>query len=124
MSNCHCGSNQPYASCCGIYISGLAYPPTPEALMRSRYTAYTLANIDYIVNTMTGPAALGFDPIAAKKWAKSLRWVRLEVLSSSTQGDKGEVSFKAYFTVKNKPQVMMERSAFERINGRWLYVTS
>jgi SEC-C motif-containing protein len=96
--------------------------PTPEALMRSRYTAYTQANIDYIVRTMCGPSAVDFDPIAVKKWTKSLRWVRLDVLSASTEGDKGEVSFKAFYTKKNKPYVLTEISLFEKIEGEWMYV--
>lgn len=118
---CPCGSQKDYASCCGVFISGLAFAPTPEALMRSRYTAYSQANIDYIAQTMTGPAAVGFDPVDSRKWAKSIKWVRLEVLESSMKGDKGEVSFKAYFTKKNKPHVLAEHSLFERIDGKWYY---
>ena len=38
---CPCGGAS-YASCCGPYIAGDALPPTAEALMRSRYTAFTL----------------------------------------------------------------------------------
>ena len=31
-----------FATCCGPYLAGAAIPQTAEALMRSRYTAYTL----------------------------------------------------------------------------------
>lgn len=121
-NDCPCGSRESYARCCGRYISGLMQAPTPEALMRSRYTAYTLANIAYIAHTMKGPAALGFDPKSAKSWAETVRWNKLEVLNAHTEGDKGEVTFKAYFTHQKKPQIMLERSVFERIDGRWFYV--
>jgi SEC-C motif-containing protein len=119
---CPCGSSKDFISCCGTFISGFANPPSPEALMRSRYTAYSLANINYIVRTMAGPAAEGFDPIQAKKWAESVRWEKLEVLNSSMNGDKGEVSFKAYFSSNGKVEILVEHSLFECINGRWLYV--
>jgi SEC-C motif-containing protein len=91
--------------------------------MRSRYTAYSQGNIDYIVHTMTGPAAEGFDPEETRKWAKSVRWVKLEVISASMNGDEGEVSFKAYYAKKNKPYVLAEKSQFKQIKGEWKYVT-
>src|SRR5438552_688094 len=101
MTHCPCCSKKSYESCCGPYLSGIAQAPTPEALMRSRYTAYSKANIDYIAHTMQGRAAEGFNPEEAKKWAKSIRWIRLEVLSASMDGDRGEVEFKAYYTKKH-----------------------
>ncbi len=38
---CPCGSNKPYTDCCARYVEGNKHAPTAEALMRSRYTAYT-----------------------------------------------------------------------------------
>lgn len=90
--------------------------------MRSRYTAYSQANIDYIAHTMAGPAAEGFDREEAKKSAKSVRWVKLEVLSSSMNGDEGVVSFKAYYSKKNKPYILAEKSLFRRVHGEWKYM--
>ncbi|MGE0616813.1 MAG: YchJ family metal-binding protein, partial [Bacteriovoracia bacterium] len=46
--NCPCGTQSNYADCCERYISGKQYAPTPEALMRSRYTAYTKAEMGYL----------------------------------------------------------------------------
>lgn len=89
--------------------------------MRSRYTAYTLANIAYIAHTMTGPAAIGFNPSEAEQWAKSVRWKKLEVLSSAAHDNKGEVNFRAHFSQKGHPQVLAEHSLFEKINGLWKY---
>lgn len=121
IQSCPCGTGQSYGACCGLYISGMAAAPTPEALMRSRYTAYTLGNTDYIARTMAGPAAIGFNPTEAKHWAQSIRWVKLEVLSSSMAGDKGEVSFKAHYEQNNRPEILTEHSLFEKINGLWMY---
>jgi len=54
MKNCPCGSGRQYSECCGVYISGKAKAPTAEALMRSRYTAYALHDIDYALKTLNG----------------------------------------------------------------------
>lgn len=121
IKTCPCGSEQSYGACCGKYLSGLSSAPTPEALMRSRYTAYSLGNTDYIARTMAGPASVGFNAIEAKRWAESIRWVKLEVLSSSTEGNKGEVSFRAHYKHKNRPHILAEHSLFEKINGLWMY---
>lgn len=118
---CPCGSNQSYGACCGLFISGMAAAPTPEALMRSRYAAYSIANIDYIARTMAGPAAVGFDAAEAKRWAQAIQWVKLEVIASSMEGDKGEVKFKAHYMHNNRSQILAEHSLFEKINGVWMY---
>ena len=50
-----------YAGCCGRYIDLGGIAPTAEALMRSRYTAYTLGREDYLLATWyhgTRPASL------------------------------------------------------------------
>lgn len=51
MTPCPCVSGKEFDSCCGIYLSGLASAPTAEALMRSRYTAYTKNRYDYLLDT-------------------------------------------------------------------------
>ncbi len=48
MKPCPCGSKVDYLGCCGQYIDYSTHPKTPEALMRSRFTAYSLADIAYI----------------------------------------------------------------------------
>ncbi len=50
-AKCGCGSGKPYESCCGRYHSGAEPAPTPEALLRSRFTAYRMQLIDYLVAT-------------------------------------------------------------------------
>ena len=46
-STCPCGGPS-LATCCGPYLAGEAIAPTAEALMRSRYTAYTQRNEPYL----------------------------------------------------------------------------
>lgn len=122
MQTCPCGSKNNYADCCGIFIENRQSPQTPEQLMRSRYTAYTQANIDYILRTMKSPAADGFNPEDARKWAQHVKWLQLNVVKSSSAGNMGEVEFIAYFTLNNKKHALHELSKFQFENGSWYYV--
>lgn len=122
-SACPCGSAKLYYTCCGAYIGGLRVPETPEALMRSRYTAYTEANIAYIIQTMKSPAADGFDPSEAIAWAKSVKWLGLTVIKASQQATKGYVEFIARFEDQGAAQTLHELSEFHLIDGTWFYVS-
>jgi len=41
-SKCPCGSGKMYESCCFRYHAGAESAPTPEALLRARFTAYRM----------------------------------------------------------------------------------
>lgn len=123
MQTCPCGSNKSLAACCGIFISGKGLPATPEELMRSRYSAYTQSNIDYIENTMRAPANINFDRDEAREWAEAVTWLKLEVIKSEIQGDNGFVEFRAHFSLDNKNHVLHELSEFHRVKGKWFYVS-
>src|SRR3990167_4979260 len=121
MENCPCGSLKNYATCCEIFITGKKPAPTPEALMRSRYTAYTKANIDYIKRTMQGPALKGFDELHAKQWASEVTWLGLRVKHSSEKNNRGWVEFFARYAMNHEGHEIHELSEFERINEQWYY---
>lgn len=116
---CPCGRQMPYEACCGRFIEDGQLPSTPEELMRSRYSAYTQAKIDYIERTMSGPAAAHFDPESARTWARSVKWLGLQVLKASPVTDNtGNVEFIASFSGGH----IHELSEFHRTDGRWSYV--
>ena len=48
---CLCGSTLTYGDCCQPFHSAKQIPATAEALMRSRYTAYTLRDGAYLQAT-------------------------------------------------------------------------
>ncbi len=120
---CPCGSGKDYQDCCELYISGIKVPTSPEALMRSRYSAYTIANIEYIARTMCDNAIAGFDKEEAVNWAKRVIWQKLEVLNSGLSSKaRGFVKFKAYFVENNQQYILHEKSEFRCFDGRWYYV--
>ena len=88
MSLCPCGSEKPYEQCCEVFIEKKQIPHTPEQLMRSRYTAYSLAKIDYIKNTMKGKILIGFDETEARSWSQSVTWVGLKVIQAYEETPK------------------------------------
>lgn len=119
---CPCNSNKDRDHCCLVFINNQAIPKTPEQLMRSRYTAYTQLNVDYIAATMKPPAANDFDKISTRSWARQVKWLKLEVIKSSAEGDKGYVEFIAYLKENGKACELHELSEFHFIDGRWYYV--
>lgn len=122
MQKCPCGLEKAYSECCGLYIDDLELPTTPEQLMRSRYTAYSKANIDYIERTMKAPALNGFNARETTDWAKDIIWLRLEVVKSAVTGQKGTVEFKVHFRQNNRLHMMHEISEFRLDDGIWYYI--
>ncbi len=125
-SPCPCGHDKKYENCCGPYIKGTASAPTAEALMRSRYTAYTLCELDYIKKTLATKSAKDFDAKSAKEWASQSEWKGLKILATEQgkETDKiGTVEFTATYTHNGKTFEHHEVSEFNRnAQGEWRFV--
>jgi SEC-C motif-containing protein len=124
--NCYCCSGRKFEDCCEPFISGARKPATAEELMRSRYSAYAVVEVDYILRT-THPSVRKFhDPQTIEQWAKTSRWQKLEIISTNegTLADKqGTVEFKAYYLdADNRPQIHHEKSNFRKELGKWFFV--
>jgi len=123
MQTCPCGSEKAFKECCQPLLNNLVEAATPEALMRSRYTAYHLKNIDYIARTMKGAATMHFNKQEVKNWAKHILWLHLEIINTEFENDyKGYVEFKATYVEGKKKYVLHEKSEFIYQNQRWYYV--
>ncbi len=121
---CPCGSGAPLEDCCKPLIDGTVPAPTAEALMRSRYTAYTLQDIDYLANTLGPDETRDFDRTATANWARNSNWLGLEILDTrggSTEDTQGTVEFRARYERNAGLHEHHEISRFEKIDGRWLY---
>ena len=117
---CPCGLGLPYGECCGVFHQGQAAAPTAEALMRSRYSAFSVGDEPYLLRTWhrsTRPTSLGLDP--------AQRWVRLEILATeggSAFHSEGSVEFRAHYREHGQEDVLHERSRFVRDGGAWVYL--
>ena len=105
----------PYAECCAPILEKGEPAPTAEALMRARYSAYALAKIDFLSDSLAPEARHDFDRKAVQHWATQSQWVGLDILSTDAgkPGDsEGYVEFVAHFTLEGKEQAHRERSKF------------
>jgi len=121
---CPCGSSQTFQSCCEPYLSGSAEPPTAEALMRSRYTAYVKTNIDYIRDTYDPKLRHEFDDVSARKWSKESKWLGLKILSTEAGRESdvnGKIEFIAKYSVDGSAQEYHEIAEFRK-DKKWYFV--
>lgn len=63
--DCPCGSGARLDECCGQYLAGTP-APSAERLMRSRYSAYVLGDIDYLRQTTLPAQQAGLDAEAMR----------------------------------------------------------
>lgn len=119
---CPCGSGHALSACCGRFHPGgplAGQAPTAELLMRSRYSAYVLDRLDYLLDTWhpsTRPAVLSANE-------PGLRWLGLTVRQHTVlDADHAEVAFVARSKLGGRAHRLEERSRFVREDGRWYYV--
>jgi SEC-C motif-containing protein len=87
--------------------------------MRSRYSAYVLGLIDYVVDTWH-PASR---PQHIEPKPPGTKWLGLEVKRHVVQDERhAEVEFVARSRLHGKAQRQHELSRFIREDGRWFYV--
>jgi SEC-C motif domain protein len=92
-------------------------PQTPDALMRSRFSAYALQSSRYLLDTWhpsTRPLTISFE--------SDVEWLTLKIKSATLDGDSGTVAFVAKFREAGTIRTLEETSHFVRENGAWLYV--
>lgn len=125
MAICVCKSGKSYENCCKIFHDG-ALPKTALELMRSRYSAYALQKPDYIMKT-THPCNPYFKQ-DQKAWRNEIlffcqntQFVDLTILEFIEGEEKSSVTFLAKLNRKGQDASFIEKSAFEKVNGRWLY---
>jgi len=118
--DCPCGSKLDYADCCGRFIDAGQIAQTAEALMRSRYTAYTKSDFNYLLTTWhssTRPESLDEK--------QSQQWIGLKILRTEAgQADdsNGVVEFIARYKVNGRAFRLHETSRFVKEDGCWFYV--
>ena len=93
--------------------------------MRSRYSAYVLRQVDYLVDTThpdrryPGLRKEFEDMIHQPQW----KFLTIGRTSQGQAGDKtGKVEFTAQYHLDGKLQDFHEHSRFKRFKGRWMYL--
>ncbi|TKG94266.1 Sec-C motif domain protein [Puteibacter caeruleilacunae] len=125
MKNCPCGSTKEFSQCCEPIITKDRDPETAEELMRSRYSAFTLANTDYLMFSHHRTTRNPRERKAIKAWAQSVQWMGLTIIDTvdgTASDNSGIVEFRALFMEDGKMQQIHERSRFSKEKGVWKYV--
>ena len=84
--------------------------------MRSRYSAFALAEVGYPLGTWQEefrPPELQLDP--------RIRWIGLDILGGDQHPQQATVEFEARLLASGEVSAMRERSEFVFQQGRWLY---
>lgn len=123
---CKCQSGKAFQQCCDRFLNQQQFAETTVELMRSRYSAFALGGYgEYLLSTwkLSELSNMTEELNAAKLSVCVTKWVNLDIIDESHQDDQGIVEFKAYYLdAKGVKSIHHERSVFERIQGRWLYV--
>ena len=126
MSLCRCESGKSYAECCQPCHEG---KPAASALglMRSRYSAYALGLVDYIVKTTHPEHPDAKRPVEVrrkeiKEFCQTTVFKGLQILEAKEVDSKGVVKFTVFLVMDGKDFFYTEKSTFEKVNGQWLYL--
>lgn len=121
---CPCNSKTPYTLCCGRYHKGKLNAPTAEALMRSRFSAYVVNDIQYIYRTWDKKTR---PPLKVLRQNNPQIFTQLQILNhtyGNPQDETGTVEFIASYKIDNSEDIHQhhENSYFLKQNKRWVYV--
>jgi len=115
---CLLNPEKKHSECCQKAHQNINAVSSAEELMRSRYSAFVLTNIESLQkshHSTTRPSKQEKKGIG--KWTKSVNWLKLEVLNST----KDTVEFKAFFMENGSVNTIHENSKFCKENGHWVY---
>lgn len=123
--HCPCGSGVESVECCVPIIAGEKAAPTAEALMRSRYSAYVLKELDYLRDSLAPEALKDYDEASAREWSEKAEWLGLEIHETWAGGDGDEagiVEFSAKYAMNGEELFHRERSEFKKVGDHWRYL--
>ncbi len=121
MTLCYCDTGRSLAQCCQPLLNNEQQAETAVALMRSRYSAYTLGNKDYLQRTWHSTTR----PVELDLSNNQQNWQRLiiiETTAGQADDENGEVEFVAIYKINGRAERLHERSRFGREHGQWRYI--
>lgn len=121
--NCPCGSRKIFKECCEPFHEGRSLPQSPEALMRSRFSAFFLKKADYLLATLHPENHAQNEKQLIEFSMQNTKWLSLRILKTKLKLPcDGWVEFVA-FSEGNPVEQLHENSHFKFQNGRWYYTT-
>ncbi|HID03192.1 MAG TPA: hypothetical protein EYP18_08305 [Desulfobacterales bacterium] len=118
---CPCGSDKQLKECCEPIIQGIKNAKTAEQLMRSRYTAFTLAANDYLLSSWAEETR----PETVQAEDGAIQWLNLQIEEcekGAAEDETGLVTFTASFLSSGHLCKLHEKSSFIKENDLWYYL--
>ena len=127
-ASCPCGSKISYIKCCKLFHDEIKLPSSALLLMKSRFCAFSIGNIEYIINT-THKENSDFTSTNITQWKESIKdfmdsttFESLEILNSEIYDEyNASVTFKVNLSQTGLDVSFTEKSDFEKVNNKWLY---
>ncbi len=124
---CPCGSFKKYKKCCKPFHDKITSPKTALELMKSRFSAFSLCNSEYIIfSTHQNNPDFTQD---LKSWnndilnfSKNTRFEKLEILEFIDGEVESFVTFKATLFQDKNDISFIEKSRFLKTEEIWKYV--
>ncbi|MEA1954100.1 MAG: YchJ family metal-binding protein [Campylobacterota bacterium] len=118
MSRCYCKSGLSFSSCCEPILKVESVAKTALGLMKSRYSAYCLGDVNYLKATTHNHTWSDEELKMIQDWADNSFWQHLEIVDYT----EDSVEFKAYYLYDGKQHVHHEKSVFLKVNDMWKYI--
>lgn len=122
---CPCGSTKNYELCCEPIIHQKKLATTAESLMRARYSAYVMHEIQFITDScLADNTSVAIDMQETERWSKESTWEGLQILGvekGQETDSEGIVEFKATYSRGGLKDVHQEKASFIKSKGKWLY---
>lgn len=122
---CPCNTSKFYSECCGKVHESILNAITAEQLMRSRYSAFVLDNMNFLKKSHSKNTVSSFNFKSVSRWTKKVEWVKLEILSTKKGKDSDEsgyVEFKAFYFENGFIEFIHGKSQFVKQDNHWVYL--
>ena len=121
---CPCGAKATFDKHCQPVIAGKVPADTAERLMRARFSAYSMGDVDYLIKTTAEEHRKALNVEELAEYCESIRCISLKILATEAGGpsdETGVVRFHASLMVNGKRTLHSEVSRFHREGGVWVY---
>lgn len=118
---CPCLSGDNYRLCCQPLHTGAQVAQSAEQLMCSRYAAFVLGHIDYLINTLHPSKRQEDDKQVLQHTISSTTWLGLRIIRQRATTQSVTVEFIAFYQDEGIGQ-LHEKSQFIKESAQWFYL--
>ena len=122
INQCFCGSTKLFSVCCQPFLSQDRNPATAEELMRSRYSAFNIGNVEYLIETLLPENRQPDDKRQIQETIDNTQWLGLKIIPELAR-ENNKVEFVAFFEQDNNAIGQLhENSNFIQLDEKWFYI--